>query len=155
MTPPTLAQPTPRFPRPLLFLIGAAVTIRLLLALTHPFLLPDSADYDTLAKAILHAEPYEANGLLATRMPGYPLFVAGIYFLLGPSIKSVLLIQSLLSAATIYLVYAIARRISPTAALLAAALATCDPSPSASPPPSSPKCPSPSSSSSPSGSSSA
>ncbi len=124
-TPPIIA--TPRFPRPLLFLIGFAITVRLLLALAHPFLLPDSTDYDTLAKAILHGEPYEANGLLATRMPGYPLFVAGIYFLLGPSIKSVLIVQSLLSAATIWLVYAIARRISLTAALIAAALAACDP----------------------------
>ena len=118
---------TPRFPRPLFFLIGFAITVRLLLAVAHPFLFPDSADYDILAKAILHGEPYETSGLLATRMPGYPLFVAGIYFLLGPSIKAVLIVQSLLSAVTIWLVYAIARRVSNTAALIAAALAACDP----------------------------
>ncbi|MGN6369117.1 MAG: ArnT family glycosyltransferase [Phycisphaerae bacterium] len=116
-----------RSQRWLLFLIGFAVMLRLLLSLAHPFLFPDSVDYDLLAKAIVHGEAYETNGLLASRMPGYPLFAAGVYFLFGTSIKAVLVVQSLLSAGTIWLVYAIARRIGATAALCAAILASCDP----------------------------
>ncbi len=119
-----------RIPRPQIFLlaiIALAVALRLALAFAHPFFFPDSADYDTLARAIAHLQPYETHGLLATRMPGYPLFLAPFYALLGPSVRAILIVQSLLAAVTVYLVYLLANRLSPHVALLAAALAAIDP----------------------------
>jgi 4-amino-4-deoxy-L-arabinose transferase-like glycosyltransferase len=109
---------------PLILLL--AITLRLALALTHPFSFPDSADYDTLARAVAHSQPYEVHGLFATRIPGYPLFIAALYTI-TPSIRLVLIIQSLLGGLTTYLVYLIARRISEPTALLAALLAALDP----------------------------
>ncbi|HUO08754.1 MAG TPA: glycosyltransferase family 39 protein [Phycisphaerae bacterium] len=116
--------------RTLWFIIALAISIRLALAIIHPFQFPDSADYDILARNILHGDAYVTappHGLFATRMPGYPLFVAALEFLLGPSIQHVLIIQSLLSGLIVWLVYAIARRAGESVALLAALLAAFDP----------------------------
>jgi 4-amino-4-deoxy-L-arabinose transferase-like glycosyltransferase len=88
---------------------------------------PDSSDYDALAKSVLHGDAYEVNGLFATRMPGYPMLVASVYALVGPSIKAVLILQGVLSGVATWLVYAIARRMGTQVALVAAALAACDP----------------------------
>ncbi len=76
--------------------VVAAVVLRLCVGIAHPFWFPDSADYDALAQAIAHGRAYQVHGLWATRMPGYPIFMAAVYFLVGPSVKGVLVAQALM-----------------------------------------------------------
>jgi len=108
-------------------IVGMGVGIRLALALVHGFRFPDSADYDLLARNILEGKAYEAGGNFASRMPGYPILVAGVYALAGYSVKAVLVVQALLSGALIGFTYALARRVGTAVALLAAGLVAFDP----------------------------
>ncbi len=110
-----------------------ALILRIGLVLVHPVIdLADSHDYDMLAKQILHNQPYMVTlpwgqQAYAARMPGYPIFIAGIYAVAGARPLAVLLIQALLSAACVPLVYLLGRRISITAGLMAAAFTALDP----------------------------
>jgi 4-amino-4-deoxy-L-arabinose transferase-like glycosyltransferase len=104
-----------------------AVLLRIAVATVHPFWFPDSADYDALGRAVAHALPYQVNGLVATRMPGYPLFLGAIYAIVGPSVLTILILQALMGGASTWLVYLLGQRISQPVALLAALLAAIDP----------------------------
>ncbi|MEA3311928.1 MAG: glycosyltransferase family 39 protein [candidate division WOR-3 bacterium] len=67
---------------------------------------PDSVCYERLALNMLHgngyslaqASPYDPN---STMVPGYPLFIAGIYAVFGQSPYAVVIIQVILSLALI------------------------------------------------------
>lgn len=120
-------DPQRRTPIILTAAVVVAILLRLALALIHPFSFPDSVDYDGLARALIHGLPYEIHGLLATRIPGFPLLVAAIYALCGPSVKAILIFQAFLGGASTALVYLFARPISIPIALLAAWLAAIDP----------------------------
>jgi 4-amino-4-deoxy-L-arabinose transferase-like glycosyltransferase len=106
---------------------GLAVGMRLMLAIAHPYLFPDSADYDALGRALIAGRPYEVGGNLATRMPGYPLLVAAVYALAGPSVGAVLIFQALLAVPLVLLTYLLGKRDRAATGLLAAALVTLDP----------------------------
>jgi hypothetical protein len=125
-------------------IVGLAIGLRLALALMHPIGLPrdvkpghwegeragqfeDSADYLALGLALAHGQAYEVNGRSEVRMPGYPVFVAGIFALTGDSVKAVLVAQGLLGGGCVVLTYILGRRIGVVAGLAAAALAACDP----------------------------
>ena len=88
---------------------------------------PDSADYDTLARAILHGQPYHVDAGFAIRMPGYPILIAGIYTVCGAHPPAVLFVQALLGAASAAMTYVLAQRISPLVGVLAAAFVALDP----------------------------
>ncbi len=127
---------TPKVRRWLPLFIGMALGIRIVLALIlaphaaqglGSLQFADSADYDQLARAMLAHQPYEVGGNLASRMPGYPLFVAAVYALCGYSTQAVLIAQALLCGGIVALTYAIARRAGTTVGLLAALLAAFDP----------------------------
>ncbi|MCK4333721.1 glycosyltransferase family 39 protein [candidate division WOR-3 bacterium] len=70
------------------------------------FVWPDSVCYERLALNMLQgngyslaqASPYEPN---STMVPGYPLFIAGIYAVFGQSPYAVVIIQAILSLALI------------------------------------------------------
>lgn len=77
---------------------------------------PDSYGYDNSAKALLETKRYSVSPLKpdipeVIRTPGYPLFIAGIYFLFGKRHFPVIFAQILLSIATAFILYQMARRI--------------------------------------------
>ncbi len=111
----------------LTLIVLAALIVRALVAWIHPFLLPDSFDYDTLARRIMLGKSYQVTGMLAKRMPGYPLFIAGVYAIFGISHLALLLVQAFCGALLSWVVYLIGRRISPAVGLVAAALTAADP----------------------------
>ena len=122
------------------WLIGAVAILRIALfaavyatSPAHAFR-PDSPSYITTAKALLYAgrfaksaERPEQPELMRT--PGYPLFLAGVFFLFGENYAAVIIIQSCLSLATIFLAALVAMKLwnSPRISLFAAALLSFDP----------------------------
>src|SRR4029077_18487845 len=77
----------------------------------------DTAYYEELARNWLyhHVYGFYSHGQLlpsAERAPGYPAFLAGIYFLAGPSRKAVMLAQAFLDLATCVLAACIASRLA-------------------------------------------
>ncbi|MGC8559944.1 MAG: ArnT family glycosyltransferase [Phycisphaerae bacterium] len=111
----------------LLMIILAGVLIRILLALVHPLTFPDSLDYLHLAKCLEHGRPYRVTGMYAKRLPGYPIFIAGVLLLDGGREMGILICQAILSGWMIYLVWRIGSRMDPMVGLLAAALTAFDP----------------------------
>lgn len=105
----------------------AAFVLRLAVALAHPFYFPDSKDYAALGSAIAAGRVYRVNGLYATRMPGYPAYVAIFFWLFGAQRKVVLASQALCGAAGVFLTFLLARPQGVRVALLAAALVAFDP----------------------------
>jgi 4-amino-4-deoxy-L-arabinose transferase-like glycosyltransferase len=81
----------------------------------------DDADYDAIARGLAGPAHLYQNSWFP---PGYPLFLAMIYSLAGPTMKlvAVRLIQAVLSAATCWVTYAIARNAFGTTAGRAAAV---------------------------------
>ena len=95
-----------------------ALLLRLAAVWLHPVTnLPDAREYDSLAKAVLHGGPYaltDAWGqrVLASRMPGYPAFVAAIYACAGAYPEAVLIAQALLGALGVLLAFMLGRGVS-------------------------------------------
>jgi len=93
---------------------------------------PDSHGYDRLALNLLNhgvfsrspGPPFEFE---VFRVPGYPTFLALVYFLFSPAPLPAVLIQSLFAVLTALLAFAIARRLfSPETGVLAALLVGLD-----------------------------
>lgn len=106
--------------------LGLAFGLRAALGWMHPFILPDSADYKQLAHALATFRPYVAGEYVASRMPGYPLFLAGVQAL-GGGDRATVVLQALMGALIVWTIYVIGKRISTATALLAATLAAFDP----------------------------
>lgn len=70
---------------------------------------PDSELYLRYAATIREGGEYLADGHLARRTPGYPLFLAGCLSIGGDSLRSVLWAQSAIGTLTCFFVYCIAR----------------------------------------------
>jgi len=139
--PPAPSQAVPANParaaRWLAGILVLALALRLILFLSlvrtpQAFLQSDAGSYDQLAANLvsrgvfsdLDRPPYTPD---AFRTPLYPLFLAGIYWVAGRSYAAVVLVQCLLSLATVYLVYRLGRLVSGvTAGLAAALIAACD-----------------------------
>ncbi len=96
------------------------------------FLDPDSATYHSSALSLLDLRAFTPNPEIPDvpetgRTPGYPLFLASTYSLLGESHAAAIFVQTVLSVGTIVLVYWMARRLGSTrVALVAALLASLD-----------------------------
>jgi 4-amino-4-deoxy-L-arabinose transferase-like glycosyltransferase len=62
----------------------------------------DAADYHRLATNLVSGSGYvnEAGAATAWRPPGYPMFLAGIYFVFGPNVWAATVVQALLGAVT-------------------------------------------------------
>ena len=73
---------------------------------------PDSTQYMALARSLLGGEGYLIDGVSTSRwLPGYPLFLAGVFGLFGESTLWVGLIQSLLHAANALVLFFLGRRL--------------------------------------------
>ncbi|NNM84402.1 MAG: phospholipid carrier-dependent glycosyltransferase [Phycisphaerales bacterium] len=108
-------------------IVAVAFALRGALGLLHPFMFPDSYDYSALAHAIAAGRRYEVHNLFASRLPGYPVLLAGIYLVSDFSRWAVMVFQAACGSATVLVTYFVARRLMPRSALLAAAIAALDP----------------------------
>lgn len=110
---------------------GALFAAALLLRAAHawragaPPLAGDALEYAEFARSLAEAGSYSGlGGALATRMPGYPLFLAAARAVLGEGPGPVVALQCLLGAAGCVLLTRVARRVVPEGwALAAGALA--------------------------------
>jgi hypothetical protein len=102
----------------LVLLFIAALAVRIVyfyMASPDPLRLRlDAADYDAYAQHLVQGVTYEnSNGDRATRMPGYPLFLAGIKACAGQSILAVVCAQIFLSALSVVLLALSAKKVMP------------------------------------------
>ncbi|MGB2985897.1 MAG: glycosyltransferase family 39 protein [Phycisphaerae bacterium] len=92
----------------------------------------DSSTYDLPARSLLKTgrlavEPDAPDSPMIIRTPGYPCFIALVYLVFGESHVAVGLVQIVLSALTIVMVYYISRVLwDSTAAITAATLFSLD-----------------------------
>jgi len=116
-----------------MFFLGstlAALALRLFFFIYFPQLTDDSRIYADLATNWLQHGVYGQTQLTQivatdTRLPGYPAFLAGIYWLFGTgNFRAVLLIQILLDLATCLIVADLARRLASERAARSAFLLT-------------------------------
>ncbi len=106
----------------LLLIIILAVSVRILLIQTRPILLTnDSHDY-LLASIEIVKDWTCKTGCYDWRLPGYPLFLAGIFGIAGHSIKAVLLVQLCLGILGLIAGFFLARQTNSTFAGLGLAL---------------------------------
>lgn len=123
--------------RQLLWLFGAALILRLFyVGAGVEVAAQDTPDYDEIAANLLAGEGFVATSnwfgheLRAWRAPLFPLFLAAIYAITGADDTAsrhtaVRVVQALLGALTVVLVYWLGWRLWPSAALLAGWLAAC------------------------------
>ncbi len=109
------------FPKPfykhLLPALLAGLALRLFFIWRFPFYSGDTAYYEELARNWLYHGVYGfySHGQLLpsdARVPGYPAFLAAIYFLAGPGRKAVMLAQAFVDLATCVLAAGIASRLA-------------------------------------------
>lgn len=110
-----------------------ALALRLPFALLLTWSASDSRGYQQLALNLLAghgfswstAPPFEPN---LYRTPAYPVFLAGVFAVCGPSLRAVYVIQAVVGAVICCLAFAIARRFwSRQTAVVAAVLCGADP----------------------------
>jgi hypothetical protein len=95
----------------------AGLALRLFFTLHFPFYSGDTAYYEELARNWLYHGVYGfySHGQLLpsdARVPGYPAFLAGIYFLAGTGRQAVMLAQAFVDLATCVLAAGIAVRLA-------------------------------------------
>src|SRR5437899_11484239 len=109
------------FPKPfykhLLPALLAGLLLRLFLIWRFPFYSGDTPYYEELARNWLYHGVYGfySHGQLVAsdaRAPGYPAFLAAIYFLAGPGRSAVMLAQAFLDLGTCVLAAGIPSRLS-------------------------------------------
>lgn len=96
----------------------AGFALRFFFIIHFPFYAGDTKFYDELARNWLDHGIYGlfVHGQLIPvdmRMPGYPAFLAGIYFVFGRSSRAVMLVQAFVDLITCVLTAVIASRIAP------------------------------------------
>jgi 4-amino-4-deoxy-L-arabinose transferase-like glycosyltransferase len=91
----------------LIMILSISFLIKLILAFTiHVELRSDSLVYDTLAKNLLFLGQYFFDGKITAALPpGYPIFLAFVYYFFQPEQIYVKIVQSLFEIFTIYLFY--------------------------------------------------
>jgi hypothetical protein len=105
------------FAKHLAFALPAGLALRLFFILHFPFYSGDTAYYEELARNWLYHGVYGfySHGQLVpsdARGPGYPAFLAAIYFLAGTGRTAVMLAQAFLDLATCFLAAGIADRLA-------------------------------------------
>ena len=117
--------------RPYLWVVVAVAALGFLLRLLAadafpPKLASDASAYHGMATHLAAGSGFSLDGETPTRIrpPTYPVFLAAIYLVVGPSLKAALVCQSLLGAVLVVLVYALASRILDARSGLLAALIT-------------------------------
>jgi hypothetical protein len=108
-------------------IVLAAAALRLAVLTRVQFVsFDDSRDYLTLADSLLIRHEYVVNGLCATRMPGYPVFIAAIWAC-WHSVSAVLNLQAVVGALCALPAYFLGRRLNTATGLAAAVFVALDP----------------------------
>lgn len=113
-------------------MIKIAIFMRIMSVDQSLFLTLDASDYIRLAESITETNTFSISaqdfGFPETiRTPGYPIFIAGVFTLSGCNIIPVIILQILLSLATILMTYVIGLELQgKTTGLLSAALVAMD-----------------------------
>ncbi len=98
-------------------LFSVAFLVRVWHWMHFPVALPlvgDAAEYDAFARSLIEAGRYLGpHGEAATRMPGYPLFQAGVRLMTGGSLDAMIAVQCGLGALTCVLLVDLARSFVP------------------------------------------
>ncbi|PIS47848.1 MAG: hypothetical protein COT17_01315 [Elusimicrobia bacterium CG08_land_8_20_14_0_20_51_18] len=109
-----------------LFLTAFAVRLAYIF-LTGPsaMLDMDSPEYLAYARNLLEGNGYTDGKWLAFRPPGYPFFIAGLYYVFGQSVLYLKIAQALISSLIPVLVYFTAKRLKLERIAFGAALFSC------------------------------
>ncbi len=116
---------------PLLLFVAAFCVRMAYLLLDYPVPPQDTADYDEIALNLLAGEGFVSRltwfgyEMRSWRPPFYPFFLALVYGVWGYSHLAVKVVQALIGAGTVVLVWALACTLCRRAALLAGGLALC------------------------------
>ena len=107
-----------------ILVIGLCLRIAFIFTLEHRVYWEDETDYLTLAENMWAGEGYvDAQGHpTAFRAVGYPLLLAGLFYLNIDSLTAIRCFQALLGVFTILFVFGLARRVFGTGSALVAAL---------------------------------
>jgi hypothetical protein len=102
----------------LLAALSLGLALRLFFIIYFPFYAGDTKFYDELARNLLDHRVYGlfVHGQLTPvdmRMPGYPVFLAGLYATFGRSIRAVMVVQACIDLITCVLTALIAGMIAP------------------------------------------
>jgi 4-amino-4-deoxy-L-arabinose transferase-like glycosyltransferase len=92
-----------------LFVLAFIIRGVFILTLRDGFYFPDSVDYSRAAVSLIVDGEF---GETYRRSPGYPLFLAGIYGLVGEKIVAVRLVEAFLGACLVVVIAIIAQRIA-------------------------------------------
>jgi 4-amino-4-deoxy-L-arabinose transferase-like glycosyltransferase len=116
----------------LVAIVALAVAVRLgfaIVVLPHvagPLSLLEGDPYDAIARNLVAGQGYvdrAGSPVTLRRLPGYPLFLAGVFAIAGPSLLAVQVVQALLGGALCIVVWRLGRELYPgTAAPYCAAL---------------------------------
>jgi hypothetical protein len=98
--------------------LSLGLALRLFFIIHFPFYAGDTKFYDELARNLLDHRVYGlfVNGQLTPvdmRMPGYPMFLAGLYATFGRSIRAVMVVQACIDLITCVLTGLLAGMIAP------------------------------------------
>lgn len=114
----------------ILSVLALALRIGYVLSEPNRLVFPDEAAYQQVARNILAGKGAQLSpDAIAVRPPGYPVFLVGVYSVLGrESVRVVWLVQAILSALVVWQVFVLVGRVfCSSAGLLAAALVALDP----------------------------
>ena len=116
------------------WLFAGAAALRILYVSAAPEAPPqDTPDYDEIARNLLAGQGFVSHEnwfghpVRSWRAPGYPLMLAAVYGVAGFDHQAVRLVQAVLGALTVILVYLLALRLRPSAAPLAGVAAALYP----------------------------
>jgi 4-amino-4-deoxy-L-arabinose transferase-like glycosyltransferase len=110
-----------REPRGVLWaLVGLALAVRVILVMVTPLEIawPDGREFDAIARLLVDHGTY---GTQTLRPPGYPTLIAAVYRLFGSNLLTLRLVESLLGAATVWIIGRVGTRLFDSRAGLAAA----------------------------------
>jgi hypothetical protein len=109
--------------------LSLGLALRLFFVIHFPFYAGDTKFYDELARNLLDHRVYGlfVRGQLTPvdmRMPGYPLFLSGLYAVFGRSTKAVMVFQAFIDLLSCLLTAVLAGLIAPTASKIRVATIT-------------------------------
>lgn len=96
----------------LMFIVAVAFLLRLApIFFLHYPVINDAAAYNDIGWNLAGHFSYSRDGITPTieRPPGYPVVLAGVYFIFGHNVLAVLVMQIIISALSVYLIYLLAR----------------------------------------------
>ncbi|MEW6481476.1 MAG: glycosyltransferase family 39 protein [bacterium] len=96
----------------LIFFIGLLLRLSFVFFYIQPYVTDDAKQYDEIALSISQNKGFCLEGVpTARREPIYPLFLSTIYFIFGHSYLAVRILQAIIGALTLVIIYLIGKRI--------------------------------------------